>query len=106
VHQFEAASFLANVREKSNRINGPKDLQQTLLSEMFEQPETGLGSTSKGIYEIKHKLGKKNVLLVLDDVDEKKQSENLAGGNDWFGPGSRIIITTRDKGLLIGIILL
>ncbi|PNY05099.1 TMV resistance protein N [Trifolium pratense] len=102
VHQFEAASFLANVREKSNKINGPEDLQKTLLSEMFEQPETELGSTSKGVYEIKHKLGKKKVLLVLDDVDEMEQLENLAGGNDWFGPGSRIIITTRDKGLLIG----
>ncbi|GAU12313.1 hypothetical protein TSUD_252640 [Trifolium subterraneum] len=102
VHQFEAASFLANVREKSNKISGLEDLQKTLLSEMFQQPETELGSTSKGIYEIKHKLGMKKVLLVLDDVDEKKQLENLAaGGNDWFGPGSRIIITTRDKGLLM-----
>ncbi|CAJ2634175.1 unnamed protein product [Trifolium pratense] len=66
VHQFEAASFLANVREKSNKINGLGELQKTLLSEMFERPETELGSTSKGIYEIKHKLGKKKVLLVLD----------------------------------------
>ena len=97
-HQFEAASFLANVREKSNKINGLEDLQYTLLSEMFEQPETKFGSTSKGIYEIKHKLGRKKVLLILDDVDEMKQLENLAGGSDWFGPGSRIILTTRDKG--------
>nr|WIL60005.1 nodulation protein [Melilotus officinalis] len=102
VHQFEAASFLANVREKSNKISGLEDLQKTLLSEMFEQPETELGSTSKGIYEIKHKLGKKKVLLVLDDVDKIEQLENLAGGSDWFGRGSRIIITTRDKGLLMG----
>ncbi|CAJ2634163.1 unnamed protein product [Trifolium pratense] len=102
VHQFEAASFLANVREKSNKINGLEDLQKTLLSEMFQQPKSELGSTSKGIYEIKHKLEKKKVLLVLDDVDEMKQIENLAGGSDWYGPGSRIIITTRDKGLLMG----
>lgn len=26
--------------------------------------------------------------------------EALAGNHDWFGRGSRIIITTRDKGLL------
>jgi hypothetical protein len=61
-----------------------------------------LGSTSKGIYEIKHKLGRKKVLLVLDDVDERKQLENLAAGSDWYGPGSRIILTARDKGLLMG----
>ncbi|PNX83058.1 CCP protein, partial [Trifolium pratense] len=97
VHQFEAASFLANVREKSNKINGLEDLQKTLLTEMFKQPNTELGSTNKRIDEIKYKLGRKKVLLVLDDVNEMKQLENLAGGSDWFGPGSRIIITTRDK---------
>jgi hypothetical protein len=69
---------------------------------MFEQPDIDWGSTSRGIYEIKLKLGRKKVLLVLDDVDERKQLENLAGESDWYGPGSRIIITTRDKGLLMG----
>ncbi|KAK2431515.1 TMV resistance protein N [Trifolium repens] len=102
VHQFESASFLANVREKSNKINDLEDLQKTLLSEMFETPDSKLGSTSRGINQIKLKLGKKKVLLVLDDVDERKQLENLAGGSDWYGPGSRIIVTTRDKGLLMG----
>ncbi|XP_022637413.1 TMV resistance protein N-like [Vigna radiata var. radiata] len=101
VQNFDAASFLAGVREKSNTINGMEELQKTLLSEMLEESETMLGSTNKGIYEIKRKLCRKKVLLVLDDVDDKEELENLAGGCDWFGVGSRIIITTREKDVLI-----
>jgi hypothetical protein len=33
--------------------------------------------------------------LILDDVDSLEQLEALAGGLDWFGSGSRVIITTR-----------
>ena len=101
VQHFDAASFLGGVGEKSNTINGMEDLQKTLLSEMLEELETKLGSTEKGIYEIKRKLHQKKVLLVLDDVDDKEELEKLAGGCDWFGPGSRIIITTREKDVLI-----
>nr|KYP38162.1 TMV resistance protein N [Cajanus cajan] len=101
VGDFDAACFLADVREKSNKINGLEDLQKTLLSEMLEELETELGSTSKGMYQIKRKLHQKKVLLVLDDVDDKDRLEKLAGGCDWFGSGSRIIITTRDKDVLI-----
>ena len=46
---------------------------------------------------------KKKILLILDDVDKMDQLEHLAGGLhsvDWFGSGSRIIITTRDIHLL------
>ncbi|XP_014504640.1 TMV resistance protein N-like [Vigna radiata var. radiata] len=100
VHNFDAASFLADVRENSKRINGMEDLQKTLLSEMFEELETELGSAYKGIYEIKRKLHRKKLLLVLDDVDDKEELEKLAGGCDWFGPGSRIIVTTREKDVL------
>ncbi|PWA81761.1 disease resistance protein (TIR-NBS-LRR class) family [Artemisia annua] len=42
----------------------------------------------------------KDVLLVLDDVDDVKQLEYLAATHQWFGLGSRIIITTRDEHLL------
>ncbi|KAK2379229.1 TMV resistance protein N [Trifolium repens] len=100
-HQFEAASFLANVREKSNeRHSGLEDLQKTLLYEMGEETQTMLGSTFKGSSEIKHRLAHKKVLLILDDVDSVKQLESLAGEHDWFGPGSRIIVTTRDADVL------
>ena len=45
-------------------------------------------------------IQQKKVLLVLDDVDKLEQLKALAGGCHWFGSGSRIIITTRDKHLL------
>ncbi|XP_061355860.1 disease resistance protein RUN1-like [Gastrolobium bilobum] len=37
----------------------------------------------------------------IDDVDSLEQLESLVGENSWFGSGTRIIITTRDKHLLI-----
>ncbi|XP_057451716.1 disease resistance-like protein DSC1 [Lotus japonicus] len=95
-HQFEASSFLADVREKSSKRKGLEDLQKTLMSEMGEETEAMMGSTFNGDFEIKRKLSNKRVLLVLDDVDKIEQLEALAGGGDWFGSGSRIIITTRD----------
>ncbi|XP_057757324.1 disease resistance protein RPP13-like [Arachis stenosperma] len=98
---FVTASFLSNMSEKTNESGGGlEDLQETLLSEMGEEIKTKIGSTFKGSSEIKQRLGQKRVLLVLDDVDNIKQLKSLAGGIDWFGPGSRIIITTRYEDVL------
>ncbi|XP_061339893.1 TMV resistance protein N-like [Gastrolobium bilobum] len=100
-HEFGAASFLVNVREKSEKsIKGLEDLQKELLSQMGEETETMVGSAFKGGIELKRRLGHRRVLLVLDDVNAMKQLESLAGGCDWFGSGSRIIITTRDEAVL------
>ncbi|XP_035545900.1 uncharacterized protein LOC109003835 [Juglans regia] len=49
---------------------------------------------------IKNRLFSRKVLIVLDDVDKEQQLEALAGNHDWFGPGSRIIVTSRDGHLL------
>ncbi|KAI9086184.1 hypothetical protein K1719_031905 [Acacia pycnantha] len=98
---FDGASFLFDVREESNKYQGIVHLQQTLLSEIVEENRMTFGSVDEGISKIKHRLSHKKVLLVLDDVDEVEQLEQLAGGYDWFGCGSKIIITTRNKQLLI-----
>ena len=45
-------------------------------------------------------LSSKRVLLLLDDVNNELQLEKLARRCNWFGPGSRIIITTRKESLL------
>lgn len=51
---------------------------------------------------IKDAVGKKRVLVILDNVTELDQINALARSRDWFGSGSRIIVTTntRDAELL------
>ena len=53
-----------------------------------------------GALKIMNKVHHKRILLVLDDVDKLKQLKMLAREHHWFGLGSRIIITTRDKHVL------
>ncbi|AES76172.1 putative TIR domain, P-loop containing nucleoside triphosphate hydrolase [Medicago truncatula] len=96
--QFEGVCFLHNVRENSAH-NNLKHLQEELLSKTV-RVNIKLGDVSEGIPIIKERLSRKKILLILDDVDKLEQLEALAGGLDWFGCGSRVIITTRDKHLL------
>ncbi|KAG4390487.1 hypothetical protein GLYMA_06G310000v4 [Glycine max] len=98
--QFEATSFLTDIRESSNQRQGLVQLQETLLFDTVGDKNIKLGSIYKGIPIIKKRLCCKKVLLILDDVDKLEQLQALAGGRDWFGFGSVIIITTRDKHLL------
>ncbi|XP_061373064.1 disease resistance protein Roq1-like [Gastrolobium bilobum] len=98
-HQFEGSCFLANVREKSNR-HGLEQIQQILLSEVIGERNINWGDVNQGIPILKERLHREKVLLILDDVDKKEQLQAVAGGLDWFGSGSIIVITTRDKHLL------
>ncbi|KAG5227062.1 TIR-NBS-LRR-TIR type disease resistance protein [Salix suchowensis] len=56
--------------------------------------------SSRGIDMIRRRLRLKKILLILDDVHDQKQLEFLAAERGWFGLGSRIIITSRDKKVL------
>ena len=46
---------------------------------------------------IQNSLYLRKALIVLDDVDYMDQLEFLVGNHAWYGKGSRIIITARDK---------
>ncbi|XP_034677444.1 disease resistance protein RPV1-like [Vitis riparia] len=50
---------------------------------------------------IRRNCKKKKILIVVDDVDCLSQLKDLVPNRDWLGGGSRIIITTRDKHLLL-----
>jgi hypothetical protein len=51
---------------------------------------------------VMRRLRNMKAFVVLDGVNTSKLLENLVGiGRDWLGPSSRVIVTTRDKQVLI-----
>ncbi|KAH9725841.1 ADP-ribosyl cyclase/cyclic ADP-ribose hydrolase [Citrus sinensis] len=94
------SSFLANVREKSEREGGVISFQRQLVSQLLKLTDNRIWNEDDGINILGSRLQHKNVLLVIDDVVDSKQLEYLAGKHGWYGSGSRIIITSRDEGLL------
>ncbi|XP_061356990.1 disease resistance protein Roq1-like [Gastrolobium bilobum] len=96
--QFDNLCFLHDVRENSIK-HGLQHLQEMLLSKIVGL-NIKLGDVNEGIPIIQQRLCREKVLLILDDVDTLKQLQAMIGRPDWFGPGSRIIITTRDKKVL------
>ncbi|XP_065854257.1 disease resistance protein RPV1-like [Euphorbia lathyris] len=98
--QFEGCCFLANVREDAEN-RGLVRLRNELLSKILKKENLYTGAPMIGNNLLKRQLRCRKVLIVLDDVDDAKQLSYLVGERKWFNPGSRIIITTRDKHLLI-----
>ncbi|KAL6270358.1 hypothetical protein ACE6H2_027269 [Prunus campanulata] len=99
-HEFECSCFLASVGENSVAPGGLVELQKIVLSEILGEKQLDFTHVDKGINVIKKRLSHKKVLLILDNVNQLDQLNKLVGGSDWFGLGSRIIITTRDEHLL------
>ena len=98
--KFDGSSFIANVREGPKNL-GLSRLQQQLLEDILEIKNIVINNVYDGVDMISKRLCCKKVLLVIDDVDQLDQLKILAGEHSWFGPGSCIIITTRDERVLI-----
>ncbi|KAK8633487.1 hypothetical protein V6N13_014332 [Hibiscus sabdariffa] len=96
---FESKSFLADVREVSNNL-GLVSLQKQLLTQTLFEEGFNIFDVDEGNAIISRRLSRKKVLVVIDDVDNRKHLEHLVGRRNWFGSGSRIIVTTRDEHLL------
>ncbi|KAL4355836.1 hypothetical protein AHAS_Ahas09G0026500 [Arachis hypogaea] len=99
--KFEASCFLENVREESSN-HGLNHIFKKLLSDLLE--EKVHISTPKVISSaIISRLRRKKVFIVLDDVHTSELLETLLGvGHDYLGFGSKVIVTTRDKHVLQG----
>ncbi|XP_024191119.1 uncharacterized protein LOC112195031 isoform X2 [Rosa chinensis] len=99
-HHFEANSFLANVGE-IHEEKGLLHIQKQLYRDLLDSKVI----TMKDVTAARRKLRHKKVLIILDGVTELDTVVELVGIggkelNEWFGLGSRIIITTIDKKLL------
>ncbi|CAI0543372.1 unnamed protein product [Linum tenue] len=92
--------FLENVKDYFEK-HGAVHVQEHLLSAVLMEKNLKVWDAHTGKVMIKKSLQHRKVLLVLDDVDSAEQLEMLAANQNWFGPGSRIIITSRDQRLLL-----
>ncbi|XP_050242466.1 disease resistance protein RPV1-like [Quercus robur] len=76
------------------------DPSDKIIDEVLKEKNLKIEEEYDGVLKIKNRLCRKRILLVLDDVDKIKQLKMLAREHDWFGSGSKIIITTRDAHFL------
>nr|AKN63664.1 disease resistance protein N-like protein [Nicotiana paniculata] len=96
-YQFDGACFLKDIKENKH---GMHSLQNILLSNLLRE-KANYNNEEEGKHQMGSRLRSKKVLIVLDDIEDKDHYlEYLAGDLDWFGDGSRIIVTTRDKHLI------
>ncbi|XP_050104706.1 disease resistance protein RUN1-like [Malus sylvestris] len=93
---FDASCLLNNVREKSEQKDGVDQLQKTLLREVLKEEDLSTDSTF-----VRERLSRTKVLIVLDDVSDSRQIKDLAGDNLRYGDGSRIIVTSRERSVLM-----
>ncbi|XP_052483657.1 disease resistance protein RPV1 isoform X1 [Gossypium raimondii] len=98
--RFEGYSFLADVRETSQDCNGLVRLQRQLISDILKGKSHKIYNIDNGINKIKEVVCCRRVLLVLDDVDELEKIRKLMGTQIPFHPGSKIVITSRNRCLL------
>ncbi|XP_031486915.1 disease resistance protein TAO1-like [Nymphaea colorata] len=82
--RFEKAIYIECIKDKKDRL---PQLHEEFISKVFKDGK-------------KRRVPRERVLVILDDVDHGDQLKALAGGCDWFGEGTRILITTRDVQLL------
>ncbi|XLR43964.1 hypothetical protein S83_028624 [Arachis hypogaea] len=97
-YMFEGSCFLENVRERS-RNYGLTELRRRLYLELL-QGKFWQNNTGKSTF-VEDRVSKQRNFIVLDDVSSLEQLDYLVQKLQWCGAGSKIIITARDKNVLV-----
>ncbi|XP_018454264.1 disease resistance protein RML1A isoform X1 [Raphanus sativus] len=98
--RFQLTCFVDNLREICpsglDEYGWKKRLQENFLSKVLNHKDMRICHLGA----VKENLCDQKVLIILDDVNSLKQLEALANESAWFGPGSRIVVTTENLEIL------
>lgn len=97
-NRFEGHCFLENIREKSQK-HGLNNLRKEVLNQILKKGNLHIGDLE--LPHMRNRLCRTKVLILLDDVNDSEQIEVLVGGTNSFGSGSVVLVTSRDKQVLI-----
>ncbi|MCI11323.1 TMV resistance protein N, partial [Trifolium medium] len=94
--QFSSNSIVLNVQQEIEKA-GLDHVKSKYLSKLLEEDIR----SSECNFSFDPRLKETKVLLVFDDVKDSDQLKDLIGTHSNFGQGSRIIVTSRDKQVLV-----
>ncbi|RID69985.1 hypothetical protein BRARA_C02042 [Brassica rapa] len=97
---FQLSVFMDDIKVNYSRLcsddySAKLQLQQQFMSQIIDHKDIVVSHLGVA----PNRLKDKKVLVVLDGVDRSVQLDAIAKETWWFGPGSRIIITTQDQKL-------
>jgi hypothetical protein len=95
---FDGSSFLFNLKESSETRNDIAQLQEQLFRDILKT-KLKIDNFDRGVSIIEERIHGKKVLVILDDVADFENLHKLVK-KERLGPGSRIIVTTRDENVL------
>ncbi|WVZ24992.1 hypothetical protein V8G54_003536, partial [Vigna mungo] len=95
--QYDGCCFF-NVREELER-HGFSNLRERLIYELLEREGLDINK-ARFFSSALRMLGRKKVMVVLDDVNTSEELRYLVTKPVCFGAGSRVIITSRDQDVL------
>ncbi|KAK3431455.1 hypothetical protein EUGRSUZ_E03135 [Eucalyptus grandis] len=97
--RFQCYSYLKEIRELYQH-DKTLSLQNQLISDLRKGCVRFRCSDDARVV-LAEQFRNKQVLILLDDVDNFDQLDAVVGELSWFGPGSRIIVTSRTRDIFL-----
>ncbi|KAL7616982.1 hypothetical protein Lser_V15G03501 [Lactuca serriola] len=99
-HEFHKSSCIEDIsRVCDGKFNGLLDLQKQLCNDISKTSSIKVHDALVYTSKIENIVARKRVFLTLDDINTLDQLDALLGSKG-FHPGSKIIITTKERRLI------
>ncbi|XP_056850256.1 disease resistance protein RML1A isoform X2 [Raphanus sativus] len=99
-NRFHLTCFVDNLRGSYHSGFDEYGLKLRLQEQFLSKILNHNGIRICHLGAVQENLCDQKVLIILDDVNSLNQLEALANETTWFGPGSRIVVTTEDLEIL------
>ncbi|CAD5327646.1 unnamed protein product [Arabidopsis thaliana] len=98
--QYETCVVLKDLH-KEVEVKGHDAVRENFLSKVLEvEPHVIRVSDIKTSF-LRSRLQRKRILVILDDVNDYRDVDTFLGTLNYFGPGSRIIMTSRNRRVFV-----